>query len=211
MKRVLTILLICTLCLAFATALAACGETPVQEPHSQEEETVKGNPIVQFSFHTGDVITVELYPDAAPITVANFLQYVNEGFYTGTVIHRVGTSVVQGGGYVYRNGRYEERTATHAAITGEFSDNGVTNNVSHTAGAISMARTTVFNSATSQFFFCPYDHTGWDGQYAAFGHVVDEDSLAAIRRLSNVEHSVSTDGTGTPYEPIIVRSVKVIG
>ena len=218
MKKVLTVLIISILCVSLAWALSACGkkqepadEQPAQEAQPTQQETI-GNPIVQFEFHTGDVITVELFAKEAPVTVINFLQYVAEDFYKGTVIHRVSTNVVQGGGYVYRNGTYEAKAATHDPIVGEFASNNKTNNVSHTAGTISMARTSNNkNSATSQFFFCPVDSTGWDGDYAAFGRVVDESSLAAIKRMSNVQHRASmSDGSGEPIDAIIIKSVKIL-
>ena len=207
MKRVLTTLVIVILCVCMALALSACGEEPA-ENNNEGTTAETGNPIVRFTYSTGDVITVELYPDEAPISVANFLTYVREGFYPGTVIHRVENYVIQGGGYVIKNYAYTPKSATHEAIKGEFSANGVENKVPHTAGAISMARTTDPDSATSQYFFCPVDmRASWDGSYAAFGHVVDEASLEAIVRLSKYE---TLSGSTYPASAIVLRSVEII-
>jgi peptidyl-prolyl cis-trans isomerase B (cyclophilin B) len=130
---------------------------------------------------------------------------VREGYDKGTVIHRVENYVVQGGGFIIKNYQYTQKAATHDPIVGEFTNNGYKNPLSHTAGTISMARTTDPNSATSQFFFCPVDYTAWDGSYAAFGHVVDDASLAAIVRLSKVEAQNSY-----PLTPIILNSVDIL-
>lgn len=199
-------LLIATLCIGILLCLVACGQTTETTPSDadQTSDAAKDNPIVEFRFSTGDVVTVELYPDEAPITVQNFLTYVRENFYVGTVIHRVESIVVQGGGMTIKNGALVDK-ATHDPIKGEFSSNGVNNRVSHTAGTISMARSSI-NSATSQFFFCPVDYPYWDGDYAAFGHVVDQSSLDAIVRLSKVK----TDGSNRPVSDIIIRSVRII-
>ena len=205
MKRILTALSIGILCVCVALAMMACGETPADTADNTPETK---NPIVRFTFTTGDVITVELYPDEAPISVANFLTYVREGYYTGTVIHRVENYVVQGGGYVIKDYAYTPKGGTHDPIKGEFASNGVENNVPHTAGAISMARTTAADSATSQFFFCPVDmRASWDGSYAAFGHVTDESSLNAIVRLSKVE---TIEGTTYPASLVGIRSVVIV-
>lgn len=218
MRKIGLVLVVIVMALTMASAFAACGEhetqTTIEQTNGGTTQTnagdtaQTGNPVVRFEFSTGDVVTVELYPDEAPITVENFLTYVREGFYKGTVIHRVEKGlVVQGGGYVIKNNAYTAKDATHPPIKGEFAANGVENHVSHTAGAISMARTYVADSATSQFFFCPADYTGWDGNYAAFGHVVDEESLAAIVRLSRYE---TISGTTYPATAIVIRSVAVV-
>lgn len=210
MKKILILAIICCICLTLS--LAACGQTPQNtEATDQGEATASDqsalprgtNPIVQFKFRTGETITVELYPDQAPISVANFLTYVEEGYYVGTVIHRVESYVVQGGGYVIKNNSYTYKGNTHDAIKGEFASNGVANSVPHVAGAISMARTGDPDSATSQFFFCPIDmRSQWDGNYAAFGKVTDDESLAVIQSLTQVP-TTST----YPNYAIIIDSV----
>lgn len=216
MKRVLTALIIGILCVCLALACMACDNAQNQGQNTGDNGGANGgtgtetskNPIVRFTFNTGDVITVELYPEEAPISVANFLTYVREGYYNNTVIHRVESYVVQGGGYVIKESAYTPKGGTHDPIKGEFASNGVANNVPHTAGAISMARTTAPDSATSQFFFCPVDmRASWDGSYAAFGHVTDEESLAAIVRLSKTE---TLSGTTYPAYMVQIRSVVIV-
>lgn len=209
MKRIVTVCILVLLLALPLLGMAACTDGNATEPsvsdNADNANPTAERPRVQFVFNTGDVITVELYPEQAPITVANFLTYVREGFYRGTVIHRVEPYVVQGGGYVIKNYAYTPISATHAPIKGEFLANGVENYVSHTAGTISMARTNDPDSASSQFFFCPVDYTGWNGYYAAFGHVVDQESLEAIVRMSQVEANNTF-----PASPLIINSVKVL-
>ena len=211
MRKIWITWIVCVLCVGMALSLAACGQdaTPTeQEPTETVTEETRRNPIVRFTFSTGDVITVELFPDEAPITVANFLTYVNEGYYKGTVIHRVESIVIQGGGYVIKNNNYVNGKLKHDPIKGEFASNGVNNKVSHTAGTLSMARLPDDNdSATSEFFFCVTDYTYWDGDYAAFGRVVDESSLEAIR---NISKTPTIEKTTFPSSPVIINSVQVI-
>lgn len=115
----------------------------------------------------GGIIELELYPDIAPISVDNFVKLINEGFYDGVVFHRVVPGfVIQGG----------DPTGTGAGgpgyqIKGEFQANGVTNDLLHTRGVLSMARSMSFDSAGSQFFIMVDDAPHLDGQYAAFGKV----------------------------------------
>ena len=126
-------------------------------------------------------IEMELYPDVAPQTVANFVNLANKGFYNGLTFHKVSKD-----GYV--QGGDPEGTGfggSDKEITGEFSDNGIENNLKHERGVISMARSQMFDSASSQFFICHDDATFLDGQYAAFGRVVDGietvDEIAMVR------------------------------
>ena len=132
----------------------------------------------KIEFMSGDVINLELYPDEAPITVANFVKLCNAGFYDGLCFHRVIDGfMIQGGGFVYdpRKGLIQKNAET---IKGEFASNGVNNTVSHKLGVISMARTPDKNSASSQFFICVADVPYLDRDYAAFGK-------CATRRVSN--------------------------
>ena len=130
-------------------------------------------------------LKAELYEDKAPITVKNFLAYVDEGFYNGTIFHRVIPGfMIQGGdpeGTGYGGSENE--------IKGEFSVNKVENNISHLRGVISMARAHDYNSASSQFFICHADAKFLDSQYAAFGAVVEGietvDKISAVRTDRN--------------------------
>ncbi len=114
-------------------------------------------------------ITVELDADTAPITVANFISLAEDGFYDGLTFHRIISGFMMQGGDPLGNGT----GGSDATITGEFSNNGIENDLSHTRGAISMARSTDYNSASSQFFIVQEDSTYLDGDYAVFGYVTD--------------------------------------
>ena len=148
----------------------------------------KKNPFVEFAFSTGDSIRLELYPTVAPISVDNFITYVKEGFYEGTAFHRIiEGQMIQGGGFTIKNDAYVHKDPTHDPIKGEFAKNGVNNALAHTAGVLSMARTTVYDSATSQFFICSGSVPSWNGSYAAFGRVIDKESMAAVSRFEKLE------------------------
>ncbi len=125
--------------------------------------------MVQIEMDNGGIIKIELYADKAPITVANFEKLVKEGFYNGLIFHRVISGfMIQGGDPTGTGmGGSEEK------IKGEFAINGVNNDLSHLRGVVSMARTQVPDSASSQFFICHADATFLDGQYAAFGKVIE--------------------------------------
>lgn len=162
---------------------------------------------VLFELSSGDEIEVELFREYAPTTVDNFLRYVDEGFYDGTTFHRViVNSVLQGGGGI-REGNSMLPKQTHDAIYGEFSANGYKKNtLSHVAGVLSMARTSVYDSATSQFFFCSTDCPAYDGQYAAFGQVVYPADIERLKALTDVE--VIGDGSeGMPKEELTLLRV----
>ena len=124
---------------------------------------------VKITMESGDAITLELYPEIAPITVENFVSLVKEGFYNGLIFHRVIAGfMIQGGDPLGSGFGGSDKT-----IKGEFKLNGVENNLSHERGVISMARSQMPNSASSQFFICHADATFLDGQYAAFGRVIE--------------------------------------
>ena len=124
---------------------------------------------VRFEMENGKTMTAELYPETAPITVENFAKLVKEGFYDGLIFHRVIEGfMIQGG----------DPTGTGMGgpgyqIKGEFSSNGVKNNLKHTRGVLSMARSMMPDSAGSQFFIMHEDAPHLDGQYAAFGKLID--------------------------------------
>ncbi len=157
------------------------------------------NPVATIEMENGGVITVELYPDVAPNTVANFVELANAGFYDGVIFHRVIAGfMIQGG----------DPTGTGMggpgyAIKGEFAANGIENDLSHTRGVISMARAMDPNSAGSQFFIMHQDYTGLDGQYAAFGQVLEGmDVVDAIA-------TTATDANDRPLEEQVIKSIRV--
>ena len=126
------------------------------------------NPMIKFTVRDFGEITAELYPDKAPKTVENFLKLVDEGFFTGLIFHRVICGfMIQGGGY---NEDFQQKHT--ASIKGEFASNGFKqNDIKHTRGVLSMARTMVKDSASSQFFIMHQNAPHLDGEYAAFGMV----------------------------------------
>ena len=158
-------------------------------------------PTVTITMENGDEIHLELYPDIAPNTVANFVQLAQDGFYDGTIFHRVIAGfMIQGG----------DPTGTGMGgpgftIKGEFSANGFANNLSHTRGVISMARAQSYNSAGSQFFIMHADAPSLDGQYAAFGRVTDEESLAVVDAIA----TTLTDSNDKPLSEWKMKSVTV--
>lgn len=125
--------------------------------------------MVVIEMENGGEIKLELYPDKAPITVANFLKLVKMGFYDGLIFHRVINGFMIQGGDPLGDGS----GGADEKIKGEFADNGVPNDIKHVRGVISMARSRNMNSASSQFFIMHMDAPHLDGQYAAFGRVVE--------------------------------------
>ena len=167
-----------------------------------KETQISSDPVkIKIDVKDFGVMTFELYPGVAPITVENFLSYVDEGYYNGLEFHRIMKDfMIQGG---------DGHGGEHAAIKGEFSSNGVTNTISHTYGVISMARTQVKDSATSQFFICNATNantTALDGNYAAFGKLIDgSDVLDAI---SDVEVTYNEyREMSAPVTSVIINSI----
>lgn len=152
--------------------------------------TSSDNPVVTIEMKSGQTIEVELYPKAAPNTVNNFISLVKKGFYDGTKFHRVIPGFMIQGGDPDGNGS----GGPGYSIPGEFSDNGVTNDLKHTRGVISMARTGDPNSAGSQFFIMVADADYLNGQYAAFGKVIKGmDTVDAIVNLPRDSNDMPAD------------------
>lgn len=165
-------------------------DTAAPQPSiSQPKKVVKPkdakNPVVTIEMADGGKIKVELYPDVAPNTVLNFISLVNKGFYNGTTFHRVIPGfMIQGGD--------PEGTGTGGpgySIKGEFTNNGFPNDLKHERGVISMARTMIPDSAGSQFFIMVEDYPSLDGEYAAFGRVIEgmevADKIVGVERDAN--------------------------
>ena len=158
-----------------------------------------------INFKDGKVIRLELYPEVAPITVDNFVKLVSKGFYNGLCFHRVIQNfMIQGGGFKYENGLVPTETP---AIKGEFSENGVKNDLRHDPGVISMARTNVMDSASSQFFICVADCTFLDGKYAAFGKTRDQESLDNAIAISKVKTGSWMYYNDVPNDPVVIDSI----
>lgn len=132
-------------------------------------KTTEVTDLVQITMEKGGSLVVKLDPVSAPITVRNFQKLVSESFYNGLIFHRVIAGFMVQGGDPTGTGM----SGSKERIKGEFLANGVPNRLSHKRGVISMARTNVPDSASSQFFICHADCAFLDGQYAAFGEVVD--------------------------------------
>jgi len=145
----------------------------------------------------GGVIKLELNAEAAPITVANFEKLVKEGFYDGLIFHRVIAGFMIQGGDPTGTGM----GGSEEEIKGEFAANGVNNPISHKRGVISMARTQIPDSASSQFFICHADATFLDGQYAAFGHVVE--GIEVVDEIAGVKTNFSD-------KPLVDQRIKTI-
>lgn len=154
---------------------------------------------IEIEMMNGDVIKAELYPDVAPITVENFVKLINENFFDGLIFHRVIRGfMIQGGGYDV-NGNHKDAES----IKGEFTANGVTNNLKHTRGVLSMARTMFPNSASSQFFIMHEDAPHLDGQYAAFGMVTE--GIEAVDKIAECK----TDMGDAPIEPQVIKTIRL--
>lgn len=157
------------------------------------------NPIVTFTMENGDVMKAELYPDVAPNTVNNFISLVKKGFYDGLIFHRVIAGFMIQGGDPEGSGM----GGPGYSIKGEFNYNGVENNLKHSRGVLSMARSQHPDSAGSQFFIMHADAPHLDGQYAAFGKLVEgEDVLDSIA-------SIDTDWSDRPRTPQVMKTVTV--
>ena len=189
MKKILSLILVAILLLL---CLSSCTEEKNELPNK-----------VIIDVKDYGKITVELYPDIAPITVENFKKLVSEGFYDGLIFHRVIESFMIQGGCPEGTGLggNTDANGNRINIKGEFSINGVKNNLEHTRGVISMARSQLLNSASSQFFICHQDAPHLDGKYAAFGKVTDGmDVVDAIA-------IVKTNDNDKPLEDVVINSI----
>ena len=177
----------------------------------QFDRTDTENLYAQIVFSNNKKVNLELYYDKAPITVDNFIDLVEKGYYDNTIFHRVIEGfMIQGGGYTMKAGKLIEKEGAKA-IKGEFSSNGwKKNNIKHTLGVISMARTSVNDSATSQFFLCSATTTSLDGKYAAFGKATDTESKKVIVEISKYKtYKYSSSFTDFPEEVIKIRTINL--
>ena len=159
------------------------------------------NPIATITMADGRVMTAELYPEKAPNTVNNFISLANKGFYDGKIFHRVIPGFMIQGGCPNGNGM----GGPGYQINGEFAANGFKqNDIVHTTGVLSMARTMAPNSAGSQFFIMVAPAPHLDGQYAAFGKVI-ENEQAAID-ISRVQRNMMND---KPKKDVVIESIRV--
>lgn len=153
---------------------------------------------IVITMEDGGVIRAELYPNIAPKTVENFLSLVEKNFFDGLIFHRVIPGfMIQGGGY---DAEMNHKDAE--SIKGEFTANGFKNDLKHTRGVLSMARTSFPNSASSQFFIMHEDAPHLDGQYAAFGKVTE--GMDVVDRIAGVK----TNFTDSPLVPQVIKSIR---
>ncbi len=157
----------------------------------------------------GRKMNLELYPEHAPKTVENFLSLIEQKFFDGLCFHRVIKDfMIQGGGFTFNKGLIQKEGAK--TIKGEFDSNGFPNKLKHTPGVISMARTMFPNSASSQFFICVENTPYLDGEYAAFGKTIDDESLAVAIDISKVKTTNVGYYGDVPVEPIVIKTISVI-
>lgn len=165
------------------------------------------NPKAKIILKDGREMNFELCLDVAPITVKNFVKLAKEGFYNNLIFHRVIEGfMIQGGGF---DKDMKERKCL-STIKGEFRSNGVTNNLKHTTGVISMARTMIKDSAGSQFFICVDNAQHLDGEYAAFGKALDEETKKIAVDISKVETEPHFPHEDVPVEPVIIDRIDII-
>lgn len=158
---------------------------------------------IQIQLQDGRVMNAELDEVSAPITVKNFLDLIDKKFFNGLIFHRVIKGfMIQGGGM---NQALEQKQT--ASIKGEFASNGVKNPIKHVPGVLSMARTTVPDSASSQFFICTGETSFLDGQYAAFGRLTDEESLKVAEDISSVQTCSVGYYQDVPFTPIVIKTI----
>ena len=157
------------------------------------------NPLVTITMANGDVMKAELYPEIAPNTVNNFISLVSKGYYDGLIFHRVIAGFMIQGGCPNGNGM----GGPGYSIKGEFTQNGFKNTLKHTEGVLSMARAMNPNSAGSQFFIMHQNSPHLDGQYAAFGKVIE--GLEVVDKIAQI----GTDWQDRPMVPQIIESMTV--
>ena len=157
------------------------------------------NPIVTITMKNGGVIKCELYPEIAPESVNNFISLIQKGYYDGLIFHRVINGFMIQGGCPDGNGM----GGPGYGIKGEFAQNGYENNLKHTAGVLSMARSMMPNSAGSQFFIMHKDAPHLDGSYAAFGKITE--GMDVVNKIAETR----TDYSDRPLEDQVMESVTV--
>lgn len=155
---------------------------------------------IEIKMKKHGVMKAELYPEIAPITVKNFVELIENRFFDGLIFHRVISGfMIQGGGYDVKGMHHEAK-----AIIGEFASNGIENNLRHTPGVLSMARTMYKDSASSQFFIMHKAAPHLDGQYAAFGKVIE--GMEVVDLIANVQTGLGDQ----PIDPVVIESIRLI-
>ena len=176
----------------------------VYKKMNKEDEMMTGKVNILIKVKEYGDIKLELDADVAPITVTNFVNLVNEHFYDGLTFHRIMDNfMIQGG-----NGEPAGKRAN--SIKGEFSSNCVENNISHVRGVISMARTSIKDSASSQFFITNADATFLDGNYAGFGHVTEGMEVVDAITKAVAPKALDNNGTISTTDQPVIETIEVI-
>ncbi len=196
-------------------ALAGCGSngsdaaatTSATSASSADSATTASGEYASGTHHATievadyGTIKLELDADSAPITVANFAKLANEGFYNGLTFHRIIEGFMIQGGDPNGNGT----GGSSETIKGEFSENGVENDIKHERGTISMARSSAYDSASSQFFIMQEEATYLDGQYAAFGHVTE--GIEVVDAICEAAKPTDSNGTISVADQPVITSI----
>ena len=196
--------------------LTACGgksnaQTDTSAPDDSSKQTTADDTAEPIGQHHAQItvkdygtIDIELDGDVAPISVQNFIDLANDGFYDGLTFHRIITGFMMQGGDPTGTGM----GGSEDNIKGEFSANGVKNDLSHTRGAVSMARSSDYDSASSQFFIVQQDSTYLDGQYACFGYVTN--GMDVVDAICDDTPVTDDNGTVEAANQPVIESVKII-
>ncbi len=193
MKNIRAIIMLILCAVVLSLSLASCG--------GGDEVAVDGEIYADIIIKNYGTVTVKLDSDAAPITVANFVKLAEDGFYKGLKFHRIME------GFMMQGGNGEPAGKSASSIKGEFSENGVENPLSHTRGAISMARTDVMDSASSQFFIVHEDSIFLDGKYAAFGYVTE--GMDIVDKICVSSRPVDNNGTILEANQPIIEDIVI--
>ncbi len=206
MKRNLRTILVILMSVSLVM-LAGCGGGST-EPEPEEPETTK---VEGIGIHHAEIdiadygtVSVELDGDTAPITVQNFMDLANSGFYDGLTFHRIIDGFMIQGGDPNGNGT----GGSDNNIVGEFAENGYENNIEHVKGVISMARAQDPNSASSQFFIMVADAPYLDGQYAAFGHVTSGQEI--VDKIAADAKPLDSNGTIATEDQPVITTIRII-
>ncbi len=183
------------------TAQEASRETPDEDT---PEELLSGAHHAEIEVEGYGTIALELDADTAPVSVTNFVNLAKDGFYNGLTFHRIISGFMIQGGDPLGNGT----GGSDKTIKGEFSDNGIENNISHVRGVISMARANDPDSASSQFFIVHEDSNFLDGQYAAFGHVTE--GMEIVDQICQDTPVQDSNGTVSADEQPVISSISII-
>lgn len=184
-----------------AISLVGCGSD--DSSSNEKDDLLSGNHHAVIDVKDYGVIKVELNADEAPITVTNFVKLAKDGFYDGLTFHRIIDGFMIQGGDPEGNGT----GGSDETIKGEFSENGVDNVLKHTRGAISMARSQDYDSASSQFFIMHETNASLDGQYAAFGYVYE--GMDVVDKIATSVPVTDNNGTVEAQNQPVINSIKI--